>query len=407
MEEAVVNLDKLDIKMFGRFEATYNGKKIFTERGGSSKCVRLLQILMANLHRGEVSRHNMIEWLYKEEDVADAANSLRVNQHRLKKLLNNGGLPKTDYFFSDKGTYTWNEEVPVHIDTEDFDKYIDEAEQCQDREKKKEILYKAFELYRGDFLEEIGAEEWVVVYSVYYKQKYVWAVTTLLNMLHEDEDYEGMLEVSRDACRIAPYEEWQVQWIESLQRLGKKKEAFNANRDTLRMYREELGIDLPQNMIDQVYQIDPSFRDNQAVIAQDIRDKLEESLVERGASYLNFQNFANTFRMMLRVTQRNGQDMCIMLCEILVDPDLIRGEYERIEEMTSALQEVIHRSLRRGDCFTSYGNNRFLILLTGTSEDKCDMIYQRIAVNYKKMKRLRKAKLNYHLVSIDSLMDIL
>ena len=407
MEDAVVNNDSLQIRMFGRFEATYKGKKIFSDRGGNSKSVRLLQILLANIHRGGVPRHDLIEWLYKEDDVADTSNSLRVNSHRLKKILSSGGVPGTDYFLIEKGNYIWNENIPIQIDTVEFDNLIEEAEGSQDREKKKDLLYKAFELYRGDFLEEIGAEEWVVIYSVYYKQKYVCAVSELLALLHEEQDYLNMLDVSREACRIAPYEEWQVQWIESLQMLGKKKEAFNVYRDTLRMYREDLGIDLPQNMMDQVYKIDPSFRDNYAVIAQDIREKLEETLVEHGASYLNFQNFANTFRMMMRITQRNGQDMCIMLCELLVDPDMLRGEYDRIEAMTDALQDVIHKSLRRGDCFTNYGNNRFLILLTGTSDDKCDMIYQRIALNYKKVKRLRKAKLNYQMVPIDSLMDIL
>ena len=46
---------------------------------------------------------------------------------------------------------------------------LDKAGKENDPEKKKSYIEEACELYRGEFLPQLGAEGWAVVLNVYYK----------------------------------------------------------------------------------------------------------------------------------------------------------------------------------------------------------------------------------------------
>lgn len=81
--------------------------------------MRLLQIFLYNKDNG-ISRGRLLESTYGREDVADAANSLRVGVHRLKRSLVEAGLPQFEYIYTQKGVYHWTSPMPVEVDAIDI-----------------------------------------------------------------------------------------------------------------------------------------------------------------------------------------------------------------------------------------------------------------------------------------------
>ena len=92
------NLPMLEVKALGGFSMRYGEKTISIGSGKSTKAVKLLQILVCSgdvlFPRGRtVSRERLLDMLYGNEDITDAANNLRVTTFRLKKMLVTAGLP--------------------------------------------------------------------------------------------------------------------------------------------------------------------------------------------------------------------------------------------------------------------------------------------------------------------------
>lgn len=88
MENCLDN-NTLYVKMFGSFEVYHAEKKILLGKK-NNKSEKLLQIMLAYRKNG-ITKKDLIRYLFKDEEVADVSNSLRVKIYRLKQILNRGG----------------------------------------------------------------------------------------------------------------------------------------------------------------------------------------------------------------------------------------------------------------------------------------------------------------------------
>lgn len=387
--------------MFGYFEVYYDGKKLLLGKK-NNKSEKLLQVMVAHRKNG-ISKNDLIRYLFKGEEVADVSNNLRVKVYRLKQILNRGGVFCEECFLVRDGIYYWNNEIPVVTDTELFDQYTEEASKTEDEYKQQELLYQAFQLYRGEFLEDAGLEEWTVVRSVEYKMKYERAMETLISLLRLHKDYEKMLEVSTKASELYPYSEWQEAVLQSLQALGKKQEALEVYDKVLKIYKEDLDIDIPEKITNQMYELGILSKHKDA---EDIWEKLCLGMEKNGAAYLNFQNFVDTFHVMMRISKRNESKLSVMLCELNKEA-LIAENKEKTERTMEILKEIIRDDLRRGDCFTKYDDIKFLILLYGATEDKCELVFERIDRSFSKVRKSWMPDIRYQVISLEKIYSML
>jgi two-component SAPR family response regulator len=111
------NLPILEVKALGGFSMRYGEKTISIGSGKSTKAVKLLQILVCSEGR-TVSRERLLDMLYGNEDITDAANNLRVTTFRLKKMLVTAGLPQYDYIQIKSGMYSFAAPMEVVLDAE-------------------------------------------------------------------------------------------------------------------------------------------------------------------------------------------------------------------------------------------------------------------------------------------------
>ena len=65
----------------------------------------------------------------------------------------------------------------------------------------------AVELYNGEFLPNLGEDEWIFAKRAQYESLYVSCVLTLCRLLNQSEQYGNVISVCERAVRFCPYQE--------------------------------------------------------------------------------------------------------------------------------------------------------------------------------------------------------
>lgn len=339
----------LNVRMLGDFSITYDGRQVSFGKNTTTKAMKLLQILIYYGEQG-IAREKLLNALYVREELADAANNLRVTAHRLKKMIIDAGLPEYDYIVIKKGVYRWNAPVPTIVDARKFQELYEEAQNCADTKQKEELLKQVCNMYRGEFLPEISGDEWVLLESVQYKKLYSNALKELCDGLIEKCDYEEALLFCEPACRLYPFDEWQSIKIECFLGMKRYKEAMKEYDDTAKLFFEELGISPSERLMEQFDQMSSQLKHVKPKEIQDIKQRLKEEKGQGGAYYCSLPSFRDSYRLVTRM----------------------------LELLSEELQNTIQHCLRKGDSFTKYSPSQYLVLLIGTNKENCGLIFDRI-----------------------------
>lgn len=392
-------LPELKVYMLGRFLMVYGENTISFRRGASTKVLKLLQILLhSSKEMGGVPRNQLLEELFGREEVSDVANNLRVTVYRLKKLLAETELPEYDYIKVENGIYKWDSPMPTWVDANAFSDYVRTGEKERDPERRMEYLKKACCLYRGEFLPSLSGEDWVVFNSVAYKEQYTYAMVQICEGLKQKMEYEEMLELSSQAAEIYPFDEWQVVKMEALLGMNRYKEAMRLYDETSKFFFEELGTSPSQRLLDLFSEMSSKMTGN-FQNAGDIEEHLREE-EEQGAFYCSLPSFRDSYRLIRRIIERNGQSVFLMILTITDGKGYPIENAEKRELFSEELYKAIKMSLRRGDSFTQYSANQFLILLVGTNQENCALVFDRIAENFSSEHKSWKSYLEYDVSSV-------
>lgn len=204
------------IQMLGGFSMTYQGQPLLLGKSLSSKMLHLLMLLIYS--RGEgIRRTRLLEQLYGDSDIEQAANSLRAMIFRLRKSLVAAGLPDGEYISTKGGIYMWAaEHVDVELDVEVFQKQVMAALEEKDPLKEVELLEEACRIYKGEFLPLMIADEWVASANWKYQELYFKVLRELSRLLKKQNRYAELLPYCEQALSRYPYEEWQLVKLECL-----------------------------------------------------------------------------------------------------------------------------------------------------------------------------------------------
>lgn len=375
MEE---KLSTLRVQVLGGFSISYENKLISFSKSSSTKAMRLLQILLYYSENG-ISREQLLEYLFGDEDIANAANNLRVTVHRLKRVISETGLPKHDYISLKKGIYEWHSPkgMKVIVDALEMRNLIENAKLESDEEKKIMMLETASQMYRGIFLPDMEGADWALMEDIFYKNLYSKAMQEVCEWKILHKEYESALKLSTVAADLYPFDEWQAIKIQCYMGMNRYKDALKEYEDTAKLFFEELGISPSERIMKQFDKM--SNRMNyKAQNLKEIKDGLREHVEETGAFYCSFPSFRDGYRLMSRIIERNGQSVYLMLCTITNGKGQPMENEEKLEVMSHELQRAIKSGLRRGDSFTKYSPSQFLLLLVGTNKENCSLIFERI-----------------------------
>lgn len=369
-------LPLLQVQLFGKDEITYNHAPILLSKGSITRGMKLLLILLHSGKKG-VARNTLLDDLFGKEELLDASNSLRVILHRLKKMLSDAGLPEYEYIISQGGFFYWDCPMEMEIDTEIFKGLLKEEQKEIDINNKINILQRACELYKGDFLQRLSADEWVLMEGYRYKEMYENALKDLCQYLMEKQEYETVLNMVDAACKMYPFDEWQAVKIDCYIAMNRYQDALHEYEVTARMLMEELGI-APSARMMQQFKIMSSRITNRPQIISEIKECLKEENYQSGAFYCTYPGFRDTYRLMRRAMERTGQSIYLLVCTLIDYKGHPLENSEKLDTLSEALYDTLKVSLRRTDTFTKYSQAQFLVLLMGTNEENCQIVMKRI-----------------------------
>lgn len=182
-------MEHIYIKMLGEFSLQSGENKISDNDNRTRKIWTLLSYLICQRGR-TVSQKKMIELLWGEEPASNnPENALRITLHRMRTLLNQlWPSAGRDLIVHKDNGYTWNDQVPVTVDSEIFDQLCNPK--SEDEETRLQSYLDALELYRGDFLEKQSSQTWVIPISTHFHNMYMTAVMGAATLLSNRERHE-------------------------------------------------------------------------------------------------------------------------------------------------------------------------------------------------------------------------
>lgn len=362
MKNQTEQLPLLKVHMMGSFFLEYGDQPISFRKTMATKSMRLLQIFLYNKDNG-ISRGRLLESTYGREDVADAANSLRVGVHRLKRSLVEAGLPQFEYIYTQKGVYHWTSPMPVEVDAIDIKNKILEAGKETDEKARMDQMIEALELYTGEFLADFGEEEWVQAERAQLKKVYSDALKEVSEYLLKNEEFDELQKLTSVASELYPFDEWQAVQMQALIGLERYKEAMKLYEQTSKHYFEELGVTPSEKLVEQYRYLGSRMGSRHRVI-EEVQADLQESPGEKGGAFFcSLAGFRDCYRLVYRMSEK--------------------------------LLEVMKRSLRHSDFFAKYSPSQYVILLQGGSQRGCELVYKRISERFSEEKKGWAKNLKY------------
>ena len=380
--------NKLEVFMLGEFEIRYNGTPVSLGKIRMSKTMELFQILMLDISSG-LEKTKIMEWLYDWDETNDRNRSMNNLLYRMKQRLRDAGVIQDEYVIIKNGICKWNPEIEITVDRSRFEALLIEATKAQDEDKER-LLQEAISLYNGLFLKSEPERRWILEERKRLKPMFELCVTQLSELLNKREAFQELLLVYEKAARIYPYEEWQIGQINCLQKLDRYEEAYELYEETVYNYYK-LGIPLSKKMLDKIHELGNTIRNRTGKI-DEIKATLSEEQEEAGAFYCPYPSFVDIYRYIYRGVERTGRSVYFMMCGIRY----LNSAGRKSPNASELLCEAIGSTLRKGDVYTQYSEHQFLILLNGTQNENCEMIFERIRKNFKKKNRNSNCDLIYH-----------
>ena len=371
-----------EITMFGEFTIS-NGKEIITDQANRSKKVwTLLEYLIVNKDRA-VTQKELVDLLWPGSDTKDPINTLKVLMHRVRTLLDELGKDsgkKMIYYKS--GAYGWNDELKCSIDTERFDIALNNAAESEEG-KKLDYLLQAIRLYEGDFLQKNGSEPWIMKLSAQYRTKLLHAASEACHILFEEGQYDELINICKHVSEISPYEEEFYLYL--MKALVKTQQADKAQEEYHRvseLFFREFGI-TPSEELTAIYKEVVETSHVPEMNLEIIKEKLVEEPTA-GSFHCEFEFFKTIYRLEARSAARTGQSVYIGLMTVMNAAGDDLPNQKTMNRVMDALHDTIRRTLRRGDIFTRYSLNQYLIMLPTTTFETSNMVMERIKKAYRR-----------------------
>lgn len=347
-EKSIKNI--LKVRMLGGFTLEYKGKELVLDRNNVSKTTQLFQLLLLHTQDGGISKAALIDALYGRSDVENKNGSLNNTIFRLRKQLTAAGLPESSYININGGMCTWDPDIETSVDVCDFKQTIESARHEKSQKTKMEIYAKAWKLYTGEFLPDMMGEDWAAVENIACRDMYFDCVEELCHYLKTEEKFE------------------------------------------------ELGLSPSAGMLERFKLM--GERTSQAAGAiEDIKYRLREKESIEGAYYCTYPSFVDVYHVFGRMMERTGMSVFLMLCTLNFIN--IETDDENQKYYSELLRESIQKAVRKGDFYTRYNIQQYLVMLIGITQENCTLVSKRINKEFnKRLTRRKNVSIDYYVASL-------
>lgn len=395
------NKQALHISMLGSFSIRWQGDRVLSDQSCRHKKVLSLLAYLIAFRSREITRSELVELLWPDDEVDDPANALKTLVHRARSFLDELGFaPGKEVLQSHRGAYAWNNALPVVVDAEEFDGL---CVRLRGAEKDRALLLQAIDLYTGDFLPQNALEPWVVPINTYYRAQYLKLVHEAIRLLTGEQAYDEVISICQRAINVDPYDEGlHLAMITALNAAGMQERALAHYNYVTDLFMTKFGVNPSAELTAQYKEIIKTSKESEMDLRL-IRDELSEREKAEGAFFCEYEFFKDIYRLNAREAVRSGYVVCIALLTVMDGAGKPMSQKKRNLTM-ERLMGVLNSSLRRGDVCTRYSVSQYLLMLPTASYENSSMVLERICRNYKQAYPHMNTLLHYSVLPMEPIM---
>lgn len=389
-------MDRIKIKLLGRFEILVNDKRIDDQLSKSKKGCTLIQYLLINRQEA-VPYTRLYEILWPNEESANPESALKTLVSRMRVILSNCCPGLGECIDTVRGAYRWVSVPGCEIDVFEFERISQELHDVRAlTPSSRALFHQLMALYLGDLLPASSQENWVISRSVYLQNLYITAVYQFLDLFKAQEEYDEIICVCRLALEVNAFDErLHLMLMEALVKTNRNNEAFMQYKHATNLHFRYLGVKPPEGIQEFYKQIIQAGK----VLDGDldsIRNELIDGNVAKGAFVCEYAVFKEIYNLQVRSLERSNTTIFLGLVMVSsIDGQPI--DPIKLDDVMTILQDVLRKGLRKGDTITHYTASQFALLLPVKSYDNGKMIIERIKRQFYKEYVNSSIVLNYRI----------
>lgn len=387
----------LKVKMLGRFEISAGAHKIDDTSNRTHQLWHLVQYLIT-FRRKSITQEELISALWGDKELESSSNALKNLVYRARTTFSKANMPYAkEIILHQNGRYQWNNAVPIDVDAEKFERFTQQAvDTMQPMATRMELYYKAISLYQGEFLPRSRYEIWVAPVANYYRNLYLNCVHGALDLLYNYTGHSSDIEaLCKQAILLEPYDETVHKYlILSLLRQQRQQEALAHYRYVTDLFYRELGINASPALQELYQDLLKSSHDDVKDWSSIQSDLREPEDVQDGAFYCDYEVFKNLYRLEARTAVRTGQSIFICVFTLSAENSQQGLSLEKNARSMGILNELIQKTLRRGDVFSRFSPSQYILMLPTLTFENCEKVIDRIAKKYRQSYCASETKLS-------------
>jgi len=354
------------------------GEKRIDDSQNRSKKVWLLLAYLLHHHRRVIPQSELMDLFWNEESKGtNPGNALKTTLHRARTMLDRlePGMGHM-LILSKNGGYAWNPDVPLELDTEEFDRLCREGE-LGEADDGLARCRQALTLYRGNFLGKLSSETWVIPIAAHYHTQYIRVVQMALEQMETHGMWEEAAGICREALRQEPYQEDFYQHLmRNLLAMGQQKQAITVYEEMSKLLLTDFGI-MPDQESRALYREALRTTNHQTIPAGILLEQLREVDPVSGALVCDYDFFKMIYQAEARMVIRSGDAVHLALFSLKGSKGAELPQ-RSLELAMDHMQEQIRTNLRKGDVVSRCSPSQFIVMLPQANYENSCMVCQRI-----------------------------
>lgn len=381
----------IEIAMFGGFSIKIDDKILTDDTGRTKQLWILLEYLVANRHI-DISQEKLIEILWEDEDCDNPLNAMKNLVYRLRSMLNDLTTDKYEFIVFKRNVYSWNNDLPCIIDSEEFEKSYKAAKiSSLPAEERLKHYMEAINIYKGEFLPKSSMKDWVVACSEYYRNIFIECVKAACVIFQSLGEYENAALICEKAVAVDPFDETMHELIINNYLVsGNRQKAVAHYEYVSNMFYEKLGLKLSdnfRNLMREVIRSVSGIENDLDVINEDLREREKID----SAYFCDYEIFKSIYRIEVRLTERFGQSVFVALLTLETSG---KEKQAAVSDAMQFLKTVILSSLRKSDIVSRFSNTQFILMLPSLTFENGQMVLNRISKKFYEKGRISGFKLH-------------
>lgn len=372
------------------YSITYGKTTLDESKIKSDKISLLLAYILCHRYNN-ISVGELTDVLWNDEESDNPVNALKNLIYRTRCILKRF-FGQVEFIRTGRGYYSWNKDIPVVIDIQDFERMHEKAENENSCVKRIEYQKKALSYYKKHFLEQYTDCYWVVTLNAYYRTMYTGEVVRISRDLYEQKDYKSVEQICGHALMIDELsEDIHYYYMRALISRNKVRAAEEHYIKMQKMFNERLCTE-PSGKLCALNDLISAYIDRSAKgkgVCNVNKNRINISDIFHRSSYgalvCDYDVFVKNCELEKRRMRRNSCDAYTVVftveSEECADNDGIVKDADNDRTMRCKFLKLLVNSVRESDIVSEYGSKQYILLLPECSLENARDIVGRIMDN--------------------------